>query len=226
MMRPVFMSWSRSPHWLAAPPVTLAAMRLAAALPGEITPNMSWVTLPMGPTGVTPVSPETRPATMASRKVSSTPRMAVHHTMPNRVIWVRLARIRAATRPRMNHLRGTSWLSVASPAPACPPVPPLRAATTERQEKAKLVREAVTIMATPGHSIHLEMGPYQGVPGLVTSKPSLKITQPISRAWGASTPQATTAPSSMETPARNPIRAPTATSRAEGSQAKVRFLRL
>ncbi len=44
-------------------------------------PKTSWVTFPIAPTGVTEVSPETRPATAASTHVKRTASTAAHHVM-------------------------------------------------------------------------------------------------------------------------------------------------
>ena len=66
MIWPVRRSCIRSAHWPAAPPVTLAVIRLAATLPGAMAPNVSCVILPSAPIGVIAVSPETRAATIAS----------------------------------------------------------------------------------------------------------------------------------------------------------------
>jgi hypothetical protein len=56
----------------AAAAVTLALMRFTVVLSGLTAPRMSWVILPMAPTGVVSVSPVTRQATSASAKESST----------------------------------------------------------------------------------------------------------------------------------------------------------
>ncbi len=73
-----------SPACDAEPPVTLAAIRLVETLPGSSPPNASCVTLPIGPTGVTFVSPETRRATMARTLVSRTAASPISGLMPKR----------------------------------------------------------------------------------------------------------------------------------------------
>src|SRR5438034_11830635 len=50
----------------------LALIKLTLMLPGLSAPKMSWVTLPIAPTGVVSVSPVTRQATSASQKDSAT----------------------------------------------------------------------------------------------------------------------------------------------------------
>src|SRR5262245_20504048 len=50
----------------------LALIKLTLTLPGLSAPKMSWVTLPIAPTGVVSVSPVTRQATSASKKDSAT----------------------------------------------------------------------------------------------------------------------------------------------------------
>src|SRR5216683_3218967 len=50
----------------------LALIKLTLTLPGLSAPKMSWVTLPIAPTGVVSVSPVTRQATSASQKDSAT----------------------------------------------------------------------------------------------------------------------------------------------------------
>ena len=51
------------------------------------TPKVSCVTLPIAPTGVTLVSPVTRPATMAIRKLRKTPKMANQGLMSKSTTW-------------------------------------------------------------------------------------------------------------------------------------------
>ena len=77
----------------------------------------------------------------------------------------------------------------------------------------------MTIIETPGQSIHLLRVPnqtasYSSLPG---------SAQPASRAIGASQPQAISAPRSMEAPARMPMIAPTATISGDQSNTKPRF---
>ena len=86
-IEPHLKSCIRSAHWLAAPPVTFAAMRFAATLLGTSMAKTSWVTLPIGPTGVMFVSPETRDPTIASANDMSTPRVAAHQMISNSAIW-------------------------------------------------------------------------------------------------------------------------------------------
>ena len=112
---PHFMSCSRSAHWLDAPPVTLAAIRLAVALPGVRPANNSCVTLPIAPTGVMLVSPATRAATMASTKVKPTPTTAAHSAISKNERCRATDSTRAASTAVMNHLRVTSPVSRCSP---------------------------------------------------------------------------------------------------------------
>ena len=65
--------------------MTFAVIRLAVTFPGVTTPKVSWVILPMAPTGVMPVSPETRAATTARTKLSRTANTASAIPMSNSV---------------------------------------------------------------------------------------------------------------------------------------------
>ena len=65
-------SVSRSALLPAAAAVMLALMRLMFMWPGLSAPNVSWVILPIAPTGVVSVSPVTRQATRARANESAT----------------------------------------------------------------------------------------------------------------------------------------------------------
>ena len=71
----------------AEPAVTVAVIRFAVAFPGTSTPKVSWVILPIAPTGVMSVSPVARHATMARKKDMITARIPIHQWMPKNHIW-------------------------------------------------------------------------------------------------------------------------------------------
>ena len=88
-------SVSRSADEVAAPAVMLAAMMLVFMLPGANTPKVSWVILPIGPTGVVSVSPVTRQATSAMGKLMTTASVLCQYGMP-KVACARMAMPRSA----------------------------------------------------------------------------------------------------------------------------------
>lgn len=209
------MSCIRSAHWLAAPPVTLAAIRFGATWPGASAPNISWVTLPIAPIGVTLVSPETRPATTASTNDTSTPSTATGRKMSNRITCSVTDSATAATAPRISQVRLTSPLSSLEPSP---PLDRRNEAASERHENANDVSDDVTIIATPGHSSHLLSWVNHAASGLPAA------AQPSASAIGASTAYAMIEPSISDSPARRPMRPPTPTIKRLGSRANVRLL--
>ena len=75
-------------------------------LPGDTTPKVSWVILPMAPTGVIPVSPATRAATTARTKLSSTANTASPTPISNSVTCATLASTSAAPNPAIKAARG------------------------------------------------------------------------------------------------------------------------
>src|SRR4051812_3202714 len=85
---PLFKSVSKSAEELAADAVIFAEKRLMSILPGLMTPNIIFVNLPIGPTGVVSVSPVTRQAISARKNDITTAIVVCHHDMPN-VMWPR-----------------------------------------------------------------------------------------------------------------------------------------
>src|SRR5207249_11606107 len=82
--------------------------KLPFMLPGPSAPQLSWVTLPIAPTGVVSVSPVTRQATSASQKDSATA-IAVSQTgMPKLACPSQASATSDTTWPTTNQLIGAS----------------------------------------------------------------------------------------------------------------------
>ena len=108
-------SVSRSALLAAAAAVTLADIRFTLTLPGLSAPNVSWVILPMAPTGVVSVSPVTRHATSASANDSSTASAVCQYGMPNARWPSQASPTNAATWPPTNHEAGASSAATTPP---------------------------------------------------------------------------------------------------------------
>ncbi|MCZ7680497.1 MAG: hypothetical protein M5U28_17725 [Sandaracinaceae bacterium] len=99
----------------------------------------------------------------------------------------------------------------------------MKVRTIERHEKATEVSDAVTIIATPGHSSHFIRCTNHGASAAALSG---MVAHPFSMAIGPRTSQAKSAPASMLIPVRSEPRAPTAIISGDGSSATVAFIRV
>src|SRR5262249_52730867 len=137
-----------------------ALIKLTLTLPGLIAPKISWVTLPIAPTGVVSVSPVTRQATSASQKDSATA-MAVSQTgMPKPACPSQASATNDTIWPTATQLIGGSMrlpplAAAARKASSCPRS--RNALNALRQLSAKLNTPAATIQDAPNQSVHCTM---------------------------------------------------------------------
>src|SRR5216683_931263 len=183
----------------------LALIKLTLTLPGLSAPKMSWVTLPIAPTGVVSVSPVTRQATSASQKDSATA-IAVSQTgMPKLACPSQASATSDTIWPTANQLIGASMASMQ----------PSLLAAAERKESicprsrnalnavcqlsAKLNSPAATMQDAPNQSVHCTMA----------AKPALVMTPFVWRT-GTTTAQHNVPETNMVAQTRIPVMAPAA----------------
>src|SRR6476469_3387812 len=138
----------------------LALIKLTLTLPGLSAPKMSWVTLPIAPTGVVSASPVTRQVTSASQKDGATA-IAVSQTGMPKLACPSHARATSDTIwPTANQLIGASMcpgsLAAAERKESiCPRS--WNALSAVRQLSAKLNSPAATMQDAPNQSVHCTM---------------------------------------------------------------------
>src|SRR5262244_3431485 len=180
----------------------LALIELTLMLPGLSAPKMSWVTLPIAPTGVVSVSPVTRQATSASQKDSATA-IAVSQTGMPKLACPSQARATSDTIwPTPNQLIGASMRrgSVGAAERKESICPRSRnALNAVRQLSAKLNSPAATMQDAPNQSVHCTMA----------AKPVPSMTPSIWRI-GTTTAQHNVPETSMVAQTRIPMMAPAA----------------
>src|SRR5215472_911737 len=138
----------------------LALIKLTLMLPGLSAPKISWVTLPIAPTGVVSVSPVTRQATSASQKDSATA-IAVSQTgMPKLACPSQARATNDTIWPTANQLIGASMRPPSLAAAernesSCPRS--RNALNAVRQLSAKLNTPAATMQDAPNQSVHCTM---------------------------------------------------------------------
>ena len=208
--RPVRRSVIRSALCPAAPPVTLAVIRLAAIWPGTIKPKVSCVTLPSAPMGVMPVSPVTRQATMARMKLKRNGEHAHDR--------IDVVEFEAGDRERRRQHRqphGEAPVEARAHAVLAPSARRRRA--DDAMVRMNEVSDDTTSSVTPGHNSHVTSGPYQAA----LAAPA--CAQPLAMAIGDRISQPASAPISSEMPARRPMMAPKPSISSEGSKAMPRL---
>src|SRR5690606_10872092 len=117
--------------------------------------------LPMAPMGVMPVSPDTRAATAARKKLSPTAAVPVSGSMPKKPYCAATPETSASTSPATNQPPGTTAPSSRTPGPGAD-------ASGRRRRAAASTNDAsgaTTRSETPGQSSHSTMAPNQGAPG-------------------------------------------------------------
>src|SRR5262250_1877175 len=180
----------------------LALIKLTLMLPGLSAPKMSWVTLPIAPTGVVSVSPVTRQATSASQKDSATA-IAVSQTGMPKLACPSQARATSDTIwPTPNQLIGASMRrgsvgaaerkeSICSRS--------RNALNAVRQLSAKLNTPAATMQDAPNQSVHCTMA----------AKPAPAMTPFVWRT-GTTAAQHNVPETNMVAQTRIPVMAPAA----------------
>src|ERR1700745_3348308 len=147
----------------------VALIKLTLTLPGLSPPKMSWVTLPIAPTGVVSVSPVTRQATSASQKDNATA-IAVSQTgMPKLACPSQASATSDTIWPTANQLIGASMRQGALAAAERKESTCRRswnALNAVRQLNAKLSSPDATMQDAPNQSVHCTMA----------AKPATSIT--------------------------------------------------
>src|SRR3954470_14317978 len=138
----------------------LALIKLTLTLPGCNAPKMSWVTLPIAPTGVVSVSPVTRQATSANQKDSATAMTVSQTGMPKVTCPSQASATSDTIWPTANQLMGASMRSgsLAAAARKESTFPRSRnALNAVRHVSAKLSSPAATMQDAPNQSVHCTM---------------------------------------------------------------------
>jgi hypothetical protein len=180
----------------------LALIKLTLTLRGLSAPKMSWVTLPIAPTGVVSVSPVTRQATSANQKDSATA-IAVSHTgMPKLACPSQARATNDTIWPTPNQLIGASMRPGSLAAAKRKESICSRsrnALNAERQLSAKLKSPAATMQDAPNQSVHCTMA----------AKPVASMTPFVWRT-GTTTAQHSVPETNMVAQTRMPVIAPAA----------------
>src|SRR5207244_801554 len=193
----------------------LALIKLTLMLPGLSAPKMSWVTLPIAPTGVVSVSPVTRQATSASQKDSATAITLCQTGMPKLACPSQASATSDTIWPAANQLMGAS-MRPASLAGAerkdsiCPRS--WNARNAVRQLSAKLISPAATMQDAPNQSVHCTMA----------AKPAPWMTPFVWRT-GTTTAQHSVPETSMVAQTRMPVMAPAARNMKSQEKTTVRL---
>src|SRR5215470_5276755 len=192
----------------------LALIKLTLTLPGLSAPKMSWVTLPIAPTGVVSVSPVTRQATSASQKDSVTA-IAVSQTgMPKLACPSQASATNETIWPAPNQLIGVSMRSAslaAAERKASSRPRSRNALNAVRQLSAKLNSPAASMQDAPNQSVHCTRA----------AKPAPSMTPFVSRI-GTTTAQHNVPETNMVAQTRIPVMAPAATNMRSQEKTTVR----
>src|SRR5438874_6888574 len=179
----------------------LALIKLTLTLPGCNAPKISWVTLPIAPTGVVSVSPVTRQATSASQKDRATAITVSQTGMPKLACPSQASATRDTICPTANQLMGASMrsgsLAAAERKSICPRS--WNALNAVRQLSAKLISPAATMQDAPNQSVHCTMA----------AKPAPSMTPFVWRT-GTTTAQHNVPETNIVAQTRMPVMAPAA----------------
>src|SRR5262249_10403282 len=180
----------------------LALIKLTLTLPGLSRPKISWVTLPIAPTGVVSVSPVTRQATSASQKDNATAIALSQTGMPKLACPSQARATNDTIWPKANQLIG---VPMRPPSPTATErkesnCPRSRSALNAvRQFSAKLNSPAATMQDAPSQSVHCTRA----------AKPAPSMTPSVCRT-GTTTAQHSVPETNIVAQTRMPVMAPAA----------------